>query len=50
MISSAKAFALICHSREGGNPVREMLASSVVAFERRVWVPASVGMTTGGVQ
>jgi hypothetical protein len=39
------AGASSCHSREGGNPVGEMVASSVIAVKCGVWVPAFAGMT-----
>jgi hypothetical protein len=42
--------ALNCHSREGGNPVREIVAVSLFAVERGVWVPAFAGMTARGVE
>jgi hypothetical protein len=43
-------FTKICHSREGGNPVRELVALSFITVERRVWVPAFAGMTAGGAR
>jgi hypothetical protein len=50
--------ALNCHSRprlrgdrpSGGNPDLEIVALSLFAVERGVWVPAFAGMTARGAQ